>query len=539
MQPYMLVDSRPIRLSLLNEGKGTGRVRVRGEFARADQATENKRVYTKKIWEKEINRLSGGFKARSVFGHTDHPADGRTSIDNVSHIVTDLQLENGVLIGEAEILPTTKGLNLLAILQSGCLVGVSSRGFGSTKPNDVGEDVVQEDYKLVTFDFVADPADQTAYPKVVDESTSAAWRFEGVEIAMADKSKAEPKTEAAKVEAVQAEPVKAEPVKVEAPKVEAAPKAQISVESQMALDRAKISAEVLAAIAAQKNEVRNEVRSELLADPAVAGAKTALEQVVGILRPFILPEDAESVVRAKEAEIARLKKDIQERDLKIIELESDNVNLAEGFKIVGYKLYVEHELRKDPDATFLKKIVGDVKQYATSQDLKDKLTAVREELAAKRAEEQKAEEIKAKETARMREITRAATEELEDENAKLREAIEKMTIANNAAAVKMYTEKKLRLVPKSGTARRLIEAAKPTSRADVDDLLENFRTSAPKDEDEAASVRARIRRLSGGGWESDPISEETPRKARSSSEAYIQESTGIDLDELLKLSGTV
>jgi hypothetical protein len=89
-------------------------------------------------------------------------------LNRVAHIVTKLWLEDGKVFGEAEILDTDPGRNLQALLKAGCKVGVSSRGYGSTKPNDKGEDVVQEDYKLVTFDFVAEPA-AGAFPAVFFE----------------------------------------------------------------------------------------------------------------------------------------------------------------------------------------------------------------------------------------------------------------------------------------------------------------------------------------------------------------------------------
>jgi hypothetical protein len=498
---------------------------VRGEFACPDKATENKRLYPKKIWEKVIGRVAEGFKNRSMLGHASHPADGRTDIDKVTHVVTELKLEDGILIGEAEILPTDRGKNLLAILQSGCLVGVSSRGFGSTKPNDNGEDVVQEDYKLVTFDFVADPADPNAYPKIVDEAIRENPCFEGMEIQMAPPLKTESTSTAPLVSAVSNI----------AERADAAAKS----ENQAATDRSRLADEVLAAIAAQKSDVRNDVRAELLADPTVAGAKTALEQVVSILRPYVLPEDAESVVRGKETEIARLKNELLSKDLVIEDLKTENSKVSSALKKVGYQFVLERTLVGDPDAEFIRKVVGDVTQYSEGQALKDKVVAVREELKAKRVEEQKAKEVHAAEAARVHEIARQATATVEAENSKLREALDSVTAALQETSTRLYTEKKLRFLPNKGKVRGLIEAAKPTSKKRVDELLESFRKAPPKDEDDAATMRARIRARIGGGYESDPISEETPRKKpRSLSENYVNEATGMDLDELLKLSGT-
>ena len=38
-------------------------------------------------------------------------------------------------------------------------------------------------------------------------------------------------------------------------------------------------------------------RSKLLTDPSVAGAKTALDGLKSLLRPYIVPEDVENIVK--------------------------------------------------------------------------------------------------------------------------------------------------------------------------------------------------------------------------------------------------
>ena len=505
MSKKQLVDTRPVKFTLI-EGDEDGKVRVRGEFARAGVATENKRVYPKKVWEKEIGRLEASMKNRRVFGEMDHPVDGRTSLNRVSHIVTDMRLEDGILVGEAEIMPTDKGRNLMALLKSGCQIGVSSRGYGSTKSNDKGEEVVQEDYKLVTFDFVADPADQSAYPEVF---------FEGVEFDMTGLTKDQEKQKA----------------KDWAARINAAAEA----EENGQVDKPQLAAEMLAALAAMKDEIREEVRSELLADPAVAGARTAVEQIATVLRPFVLPEDAESVVKAKEAEIARLKKESAEKDLKIKDLEGENGKLAEAAKKAGYKLYIERQLANDPDAAIIKQTIGDVLQYENSEALKAKLSTVREEIEKKRATDKKLEDQRVREVNRARELAQSATAAVEEENAALREAVETLAASNKKLALRAYTEKKLRNHPRSAKIRSLIESAKPESKEEVDDIFENFQPAAPKDDDEAASVRSRIRRFTRGGHEADVVEEETPRK-QALEEDY--NGLGVDLAELKRLSGT-
>jgi hypothetical protein len=251
MTRRLLIDPLPIQLQLI-EAEG-GKLRVKGEFARVDRATENKRRYTKGLMERELKRLFKPIGERKVLGELDHPSDGRTQLTRVSHVITTLHFDDdgSTIIGEAEPLDTTRGKDLQALLKSGVKIGVSSRGYGSTKANDQGEEVVQDDYKLVTFDFVAEPADSTAYPEVVYEEKDP----------MIDPSELTAET------LKQAHPtLYAEVAKVAAAECTASLKEEFS-------------RNLLDAVGKVKTEVQEQVRSELLADPMVAGAKQALDAV--------------------------------------------------------------------------------------------------------------------------------------------------------------------------------------------------------------------------------------------------------------------
>ena len=134
----LLVDTMTFRCKVLEESKDGPRGAkyvARGEFARSDRATENKRLYPHSLWERELGRMGKQLQEMKVYGELDHPMDGRTQLKRASHIVTDLHLEGEIVVGTAYILDTDQGRNLKAILDAGGAVGVSSRGFGTTKPN--------------------------------------------------------------------------------------------------------------------------------------------------------------------------------------------------------------------------------------------------------------------------------------------------------------------------------------------------------------------------------------------------------------------
>jgi len=168
------ITFRPV----LTEGVGGKKLVVRGEFARSGVPTANGRIYSRALWERELRRLQKAIRERKVTGELNHPRDGVADMFNTAHLLTALAITpEGIVIGEAEVLENLPGGKVVAELYArGAKVGVSSRGFGSTRPDASGNDVVQEDYELKTFDFVSDPADSFAYPEAVTESTTAGAR---------------------------------------------------------------------------------------------------------------------------------------------------------------------------------------------------------------------------------------------------------------------------------------------------------------------------------------------------------------------------
>lgn len=172
----LLTEQTQSVLELLEEKGASGGIRVRGEFGRVDVPTANGRRYPRKIFESAVGKVKSDIKDRKVLGECDHPSDGKGSLFRVSHLITDLQItEDGIVIGEAEIIPGTPGGNIMeALIRAKVNVGVSSRGTGTVKKVEEGVDEVQDDFVLSTYDFVLDPAMRTAYPKVVSEAIEVA-----------------------------------------------------------------------------------------------------------------------------------------------------------------------------------------------------------------------------------------------------------------------------------------------------------------------------------------------------------------------------
>jgi ribosomal protein L16 Arg81 hydroxylase len=156
-----LIEVMPFQYQVVESDNGG--FRVEGVFQRSDVENANKRVYPRSIWEKQLQNpdIIESINSRSMYGELDHPADGKTKLQRVAHLITGLELnEDGTVTGSAEILPTPNGQILRALFESGAQVGISSRGSGSVQNGRV-----QEDFKLSTFDFVARPSTPGALPR--------------------------------------------------------------------------------------------------------------------------------------------------------------------------------------------------------------------------------------------------------------------------------------------------------------------------------------------------------------------------------------
>ncbi len=85
------------------------------------------------------------------------------SLSNISHRVIDMWWEGKELHGKVLVAEeTTAGKNIIGLLKAGFKLGISSRGLGSVKKIN-GQDVVQDDFELVAFDFVSSPSTPGAY----------------------------------------------------------------------------------------------------------------------------------------------------------------------------------------------------------------------------------------------------------------------------------------------------------------------------------------------------------------------------------------
>lgn len=170
MDNSVLVDIKPFKYILKESRERPGVLIVEGLMQVAGDLNGNGRIYSKEILEREVNKFKETFiKNGNAFGELDHPESPIVSLKNVSHIIKDLWWEGNNLMGRIEVLNTPFGNIVKEILKAGYAIGISSRGTGSVRElNDgTGRVAVNDDFDLVTWDFVSNPSVTGAFMKPV------------------------------------------------------------------------------------------------------------------------------------------------------------------------------------------------------------------------------------------------------------------------------------------------------------------------------------------------------------------------------------
>jgi hypothetical protein len=148
----------------------SGRTLVKGVLQRAGAENQNGRVYPKAVLEREVKKYEQLIKERRALGELDHPDSSVINLKNVSHNIREIHWEGNDVVGTVEILPTPSGNILKELLRAGILLGISSRGMGSTKPMEGNKLLVGEDFELIGWDFVSNPSTHGAFMTPMNES---------------------------------------------------------------------------------------------------------------------------------------------------------------------------------------------------------------------------------------------------------------------------------------------------------------------------------------------------------------------------------
>lgn len=137
--------------------------------------TRNNRMYKRKCWENTFSDewIKELISTRTLFGELDHPFDDRNEVSIKEAAVTVLEAtindkdkEVDVVLG---ILDTPNGRITKSLLDSGCRLGISSRGQGELIDTSEGyQEVDPDSFIFTTFDVVPLPAVVKARPSIVE-----------------------------------------------------------------------------------------------------------------------------------------------------------------------------------------------------------------------------------------------------------------------------------------------------------------------------------------------------------------------------------
>lgn len=142
---------------------GKPKLVMKGVLQRSDTINQNGRIYPRQILEKELRNYQKLIRDRRALGALDHTDSSIIELKTVSHLVTEAWMDGDVVYGKVEILPTDYGDTLRNLIEAGVTVGISSRGVGSTRSDARGNQVVQEDFQLICWDFVSEPSTPGAF----------------------------------------------------------------------------------------------------------------------------------------------------------------------------------------------------------------------------------------------------------------------------------------------------------------------------------------------------------------------------------------
>jgi hypothetical protein len=360
-------------------------------------------------------------------------SDGKTKLQRVAGKLTSLTInEDGTVFGELEVTEgTPNGDTLKALIDCGCTLGVSSRGYGSVKMNQEGKDVVQDDFVLMTFDVVSDPANATSWPEFSYDGDSKDNKDEVID---------------AEVE----ESKKVQNVLTEDPSG--------AIASIIAEDKPKARVESV---------IDDEIETEI---------QSALSDVQHYL-PSSDPDKRKKILLALQL---------------VKNLMSENHALTGVAKELGFSLFIERNLSRHPKYKEIIESLGSLKQYNSLDELKG-LLQVHIQDAKDYARKQKIEEsynltkLEADSKIQIEDLQNqleekdvqiaSQSEELKESKSRLDQMKKEVEVIKGKlteATARVYLESKIATHPKSFRIRKLWESSKIFDKSHIDFLVESL-----------------------------------------------------------------
>ena len=216
---------------------------------------------------------------------------------------------------------------------------------------------------------------------------------------------------------------------------------------------------------------------------------------------------------------------VEQQQVEIDALTEQNNQLAAIAKEAGYRYHCESLLQGNPHADTIRNILGDLSQFENVEAMDEAVASIVKDIQENLEGEQ---------------AHSAEVSALRSENDQLREAVAMSVEASQQLMLAKYINERLDNHPEAGRVRQIIEAADPSSKDEVDSLLEQVSTLGTAGAPSMEEARQRVRDAMGNSGTREYLQEHAERGNKGVNGHPVVENwngIGQTLSEVRELSG--